>query len=48
MKKNKTPNFSSRKHMAVDNLYSGKALVSDYAIDKKTEKKISAFLYESS
>ena len=39
MKKNKTPNFSSRKHMAVDNLYSGKALVSDYAIDKKTGKK---------
>ena len=40
MKKNKTPNFSSRKHMAVDNLYSGKALVSDYAIDKKTEEVI--------
>jgi len=34
-KKNKT---NSRRHMAVDNLHSGKALVSDYALDKKTGK----------
>ena len=27
---------NSRRHMAVDNLHSGKALVSDYALDKKT------------